>query len=160
LDSVVLQPNNLYPGATYYWSNGSVAPSVTIGTTGIGFEIRALDLIVTNAEGCSYYDTVTVIFDFASCSGVVEQDNAPSLLVYPNPTHGELSVRFVNGARFSRLDIIDIHGIVIKTEQLNQPGNGNDLIKLDLSGFPDGTYFIRAVHDHLIRYQKVVVTSE
>jgi len=159
LDSVVLLPDHAYTGASYYWSNGSTGPSLTVGTTGIGFEIRTLDLTITNSEGCSFSDTVTIVFDFASCSGIMEQDDAPSLLVYPNPTTGELTVRFTDGAGFKQLDVIDIQGVTIKNENLQNRNDGLNLITVDLSDLPDGIYFLRAIHEQYVRYQKVVVSN-
>ncbi len=56
-DTVKLNSN--IPGMTYYWSNGSDEPSITIGSTGIGYDAKKIWLRVKNDQGCigSRYDT-------------------------------------------------------------------------------------------------------
>jgi len=158
LDTVVIAPNFLFPGASYYWSNGSVEPTITVGTTGIGFDVKTLDLTITNADGCVYSDTVTIIFDFASCTGIGERDYNPGFLVYPNPTPGLLHVTFHQGEKFNEIDVIDIHGVVLKKEMLHFSNTGHSTIIINLTDSPEGIYFLRAVHDDFVKYQKVVVS--
>ncbi|MBW6459254.1 MAG: choice-of-anchor L domain-containing protein, partial [Bacteroidales bacterium] len=63
------------PGMSYYWSNGSVENSITVGSTGIGFDIRQIWVEVTNQDGCVGTDTIQIVFDFAQCSGVGESND-------------------------------------------------------------------------------------
>lgn len=157
LDSVVLKPSHFFPGATYYWSNGSTEPTITVGTTGIGFEIRTMNLTITNAEGCTYSDTATIVFDFSTCSGISEANENDGFYIYPNPTTGKLTVEFTDGMQFKEVDIIDIHGVVVQSETLHFTNPGQARISIDLAGLTEGIYFLKAVHEHFVKYEKVIV---
>jgi hypothetical protein len=156
-DTVTLQPDNTYPGATYYWSNGSTEQSVHIATTGIGYSIKTVRLNVTNSEGCQYADSVTVIFDFAACFGVNEYSSFPEIRIYPNPTTGLINIDLEDGEGFSELQILNPQGSVIYQKDLGNLMPGNNKIVADLSEFPKGVYFLRAIHERFIHQQKVVL---
>lgn len=158
LDSVVLEPSSYFPGAEYYWSNGSVESSITVGTTGIGFEIRTIDLTITNAEGCSYTDTVMVIFDFASCSAISETAVGPACLVYPNPTTGELNIKLLGENCLERIDIMDMQGALIRTDDPRKK-IVSDIYSVDLSIFSPGIYFLKLTCDQNVWYHKVVLNE-
>jgi hypothetical protein len=160
LDSVVLTPSNFYPGSDYYWSNGAVSETITIGTTGIGFEIRTLNLIITNSQGCSFYDTVTIVFDFASCSGVFEAKENSILKAYPNPTTGEITVEFPADFELEKLEVLDIQGRMIRTFPVAGSSKESKLMTIDLSDEPEGVYFLRAARDRTIYYQKIILTRD
>ena len=68
---------------TYYWSNGSIDHSITVGTTGIGFDLKTIWVQVENEEGCMSTDTIRVMFDFAQCTGVSEFDRRYIYLPLP-----------------------------------------------------------------------------
>ena len=53
-------------GVSYIWSNGSTERTVSVGSTGIGFESRQLSVAVTSAEGCVTVAQRNVAFDFAA----------------------------------------------------------------------------------------------
>ena len=156
-DTVLLQPNNTYPDATYYWSNGSTDPSIRIASTGIGFNIRTLHLEITNSEGCEYTDSVTVIFDFAACFGLEEYPTFPKVNVYPNPTTGMINIELEDGNGFYEIQILGPQGSVIYQESLGKLMPGKNKIVADLSGFPNGVYLLRAIHERFIHHQKVVL---
>jgi hypothetical protein len=156
-DTVLLQADNSFPGAAYYWSNGSVEPSIHLATTGIGFSVRTMYLNITNQEGCEYEDSVTVIFDFAACFGIDEYKTFPEVKVYPNPTSGLINIELEDGEEFSELQILNPQGSVIYKKDLGKLLPGNNTIIADLSAFPKGVYFLRAIHERFIHHQKVVL---
>jgi hypothetical protein len=158
LDSVILEPSTYFPGAEYYWSNGSVEPSITVGTTGIGFEIRTIDLTITNIEGCTYSDTVTVIFDFASCSTIPETEDNPSCLVYPNPTTGHLSIKVLGDHQLKRIEVFDVHGTLLSSDFPSRT-EGDDLHFIDLSELSPGIYFLKLTDEKVARYHKIILSE-
>jgi hypothetical protein len=156
-DTVTLQPNNVFPGAQYYWSNGSTESSVRLATTGIGFSIRTVNLRITNPEGCQYTDSITVIFDFAACFGINEYSTYPEVKVYPNPSQGLINIELEESEGFSYLQIINSQGVVVYNQDLGKLIPGKSLIVADLSKFPKGVYVLKAIHDRFIHMQKVVL---
>lgn len=156
-DTVLLQPSITYPGAQYYWSNGSTDPSIHLGTTGIGFSVRTIKLTVTNNYGCQYADSVTVIFDFAACFGIEEYGSFPAVTVYPNPTTGIVNVYLEDGQGFSSLQVVNMQGVLVYQESLSKILPGKNTLKIDLSTYPKGVYLIRAIHERFIHQQKIVL---
>jgi len=156
-DTVLLEPDITFPGADYYWSNGSTAPLIHLSTTGIGFNVKTLYLKITNTEGCDYTDSVTVVFDFAACFGIDEYKTFPTVKVYPNPTTGLINIELEEGEGFSELQILNPQGYIIYKMDLGKLRPGNNKIVADLSAFPKGVYLLRAIHERFIHHQKVVL---
>ena len=156
-DTILLQSNISFPGAAYYWSNGSTAPYIRLSTTGIGFSSKTLHLQITNQEGCSFADTVTVIFDFAACTGIDEYKTFPAVKVYPNPTAGLINIELEQAEGFSELQVLSPQGSVVYKKDLGNLIPGNNIIVVDLSAFPHGIYLLRAIHERFIHHQKVVL---
>jgi hypothetical protein len=156
-DTVDLQPDNLFAGADYYWSNGATMPVVRMSTTGIGFSARTIALTITNLDGCKYADSVTVIFDFAACFGIEEYASFPTVKVFPNPTSGLINVELEKGEGFSAIEIINMQGSLIYRRELDHLVPGSNILNFDLSGSPGGVYLLRAIHDRFIHHQKVIL---
>ncbi|MBW6460979.1 MAG: T9SS type A sorting domain-containing protein [Bacteroidales bacterium] len=156
-DTISLKPNHLYPGASYYWSNGAVSPEIKVGSTGIGFESRAYHLRIVNTNGCEYADSVVVVFDFAACSGIDESVDYPAVRIFPNPSTGVVSIVIENGEGFSGLQIMSANGKVIFSDALDQVSTGPVYLNIDLSSFPGGVYILRLIHDRKIQYEKIIL---
>lgn len=157
-DTVLLETNFSDPGGTeYYWSNGSTDDHIQLASTGIGYSINKVTLHLENSLGCSYTDTITVIFDFAACFGIEEYESFPSVKVYPNPTPGKINIEFENGEGFSELQVLNQYGAVILNQSLDHLHQGANIIESDLSAFPSGIYLLRAIHERFIHYQKVIL---
>jgi hypothetical protein len=156
-DTVTLEPDTTFYGASYYWSNGSTDPSIRLATTGIGYSARTLNLKITNTDHCEYADTVTVIFDFAACFGIEEYKTYPAVKVYPNPSAGLINIELEESGGFSELQIINPQGVIVYRKDLGNLIPGRSLIIADLSKYPKGVYVLRAIHDRFIHIQKVVI---
>jgi hypothetical protein len=156
-DTVTLSPSSLFPGASYYWSNGSTDANLRVATTGIGFSSRTLTLKIKNVEGCEYSDTVTVTFDFAACFGIEEYKTYPTVNVYPNPTTGLINIDLEESSGFSELQIINCQGSIVYRKDLGSLMPGKSTIIADLSKYPKGVYVLRAIHNRFIYVQKVVL---
>ena len=155
-DSVQLNPDQSYPDYEYYWSNGATQNSITVGTTGIGFDQKTYHLTVTTPYGCHYTDSITVTFDFAACFGIGEYESFPSVRVYPNPTPGIFTVEFEDGEGFEELLILNAMGKVIEKKDLRSLGKGSRKLQVELEGQTPGIYFLRAVNERFIYHQKVI----
>jgi hypothetical protein len=154
-DSVTLSVN--LPGMDYYWSNGSIEPSVTVGTTGIGFDIKNLWVEVTNPDGCMTTDNIQVIFDFAECSGVEEQQDNVYIHLFPNPTTGMLQVEWKGLYGLVSLRVEDIHGKAILSKQIQAPASGEYAGQINLKGQPDGIYLVKFIDAEQVLIRKVLL---
>jgi hypothetical protein len=155
-DSVLLKPSQTYPESTYYWSNGATTPTIKIGTTGIGFDMRSYNLQVTTRQGCQYSDSTRVIFDFAACFGIDEYPSFSSVKIYPNPTLGAFTVDFEDGQGFKELIVLNSMGDAVLKMNLENLPNGPAQVTIDLTRFSSGIYLLQAVNERFIYHQKVI----
>lgn len=103
--------------------------------------------------GISYYRLKQTDFDGKyKYSELVAINNAEidenSFTVYPNPATGELNVLF-NSSSSTRVtvNVYDITGKLVMSNQ-SSAAEGNNQVKLDLSGVERGTYFVNLQTDY------------
>lgn len=154
-DSLVLHAKN--PGMSYYWFNGSTEESITVGTTGIGFDLKKIWLNVENGDGCLGTDTVLVAFDFARCSGVDENDRNSFIYLFPNPTTGKVNYEWNGISGEVELEISDIHGNKILNQFILAPETGIYKGSFDLGIQPDGIYLMRLISKDQVLVRKILL---
>jgi len=141
---------------TYYWvvtgeecfiQAGQETPEIHIY---VGWAPVNVILYVTDAHGCttSCETTITCEVGSAGFVGNSAQPGSPmaesndAVYVWPNPTQGELGIRF----NFSKKQICNITFVNFLGETALQQkieiGSGASEYHLDLSGLPDGPYFM------------------
>ncbi len=81
-----------------------------------------------NSVDCDYTET-----------GVVEEINAKSVSVYPNPSQGVFQLKGLTNTEIKRVAVFDINGARIYTNELVTSNNAETYL-LDLSNFPEGLY--------------------
>jgi len=91
--------------------------------------------------------------------GIEETGRAPSVLIYPNPTNGELRIESVD-IRVESVDIFDIYGrnvgSIFPSKNLEGWQPKADGVVLDISNFPAGIYFLKIHTENGIVTKKVV----
>ena len=117
-------------------------------STGIGFDLKTYSVIVTSPSGCEADDEITVIFDFAACSGVDDLDNGSIVNLYPNPGNGNVQLQPSISYRLAFIDVYDPLGRVVADLEKSSGSPGQDII-LDLQGLRNGIYYIRFKADDL-----------
>ncbi|WP_410221044.1 fibro-slime domain-containing protein [Pedobacter sp.] len=86
-------------------------------------------------EQQDYDGKITLIGEKALKFGLVAVD----LKAYPNPTYNTASVKFTSGL-YQKSYLTDLTGRLLKTKEIKV---GEDEIKYDLTGYPNGIYLIR-----------------
>lgn len=74
--------------------------------------------------------------DFTTVN-IIEFDKNALILTYPNPVQEFLKIKLLT-ENCSRIELIDPHGKVVKTQQLE----GQNVLELNLSGLPSGLYIL------------------
>jgi len=140
-DAITIDASN--EGSEYLWNNGSVDRTITIASTGIGFDIRTVSVTVTSPEGCTTTSQRTIAFDFVACSGIGDHDNAGSLRIYPNPGNGLIYLENPGQSDRFLLTITDCLGRdIVKNKEIIFSESTRQNI-LDLKSHPAGIYLIR-----------------
>jgi hypothetical protein len=147
-DYITLDAGN--EGSEYIWNNGSVARTITLGSTGIGFDIKTVSVTVTSPEGCKTTGQRTIAFDFIACSGISDHYTADGLRIYPNPGNGLIYMEKSGECEIFQLSVIDCFGrnIVENKEIIFSESNKQSI--LDLKTHPAGIYLIRVKGNGLI----------
>jgi len=136
---VLLKPVPQNPGWSYLWSNGSNDSEISVGVTGIGFSLDNYTLTTTSPDGCTFTDSILVIFDFSYCSGLEQPDNSTNIKIKPNPNNGHFRIEWDHPGDFDRLRMINpVSGIVYEKSV-----TGLSAIQADLDGLPGGIYSVQ-----------------
>ena len=138
-DSVILKPDPQLPGWTYLWSNGSILDQIIVKVTGIGFSVQEYTLTIMTADGCTFSKTAQLIFDFAYCTGISEDEPGPSFRIIPNPSNGRFKVEIDKPGNFNELLLYSpISGKVFVK---NITGNDRE-IDINIINLPAGLYVL------------------
>ena len=146
-DYITLDAGN--SGSAYLWNNGSMGKAITLGSTGIGFDIKTVTVIVTTPEGCQATGRRTIAFDFSACSGLSESAVKNGVHIYPNPGNGLIYFDWPAESGMCQLSVIDGLGrVIVKTDGIVISESGRQFI-LDLNPHPPGIYLIRLAGNDL-----------
>jgi len=150
---------NLDAGAgfnSYLWSNGAVTQTISIDSTGIGYNATLVYVAVTDDLSCNGSDSINIVFQ--NCTGLNNVDNNLfTVAVYPNPTKG----KFIIESNYSKINeiemnITDAQGRLILHKTLS---NTNGIFKetIDFSNESKGLYFIKLSNNGVNKVFKIVV---
>ena len=117
---------------------------------GVGQHV--ITYVFTDDYGCENSETYTV--NVVNCVGVEETEEA-GMTVYPNPTNGIIRLT-LSGEGFAnpRLFVLDALGKTVYTLEDIQEADRQSL-QMDLSGLPQGLYFIMVKGDERSLTQKI-----
>lgn len=66
------------------WSNGATTNTITVDTVGIGYGVQTYYVDLTSEDGCTTRSGEVAI-EFVDCTGLLENNAAMTINVYPNP---------------------------------------------------------------------------
>ena len=137
---LTLQANTVGTISSYAWTfgdgNSSTFPNPTHTYASNG--TYQVCLTVTNATGCSdiYCDSVSV-----TGVSITEAMLTGTMEVFPNPTLGDVKVRFEVAEQVEMVELIDLNGRILWARDLDGVTNGT--YEIPVSELPVGIYAIR-----------------
>ncbi|MCX6246778.1 MAG: T9SS type A sorting domain-containing protein [Bacteroidetes bacterium] len=153
-DTILLDAGN--PNSNYYWSNGSVARTLLVSSSGIGFEVQSYSVKVINAYGCTDSAKINVTFTIGACMSIHEKANPSSLSIYPNPGHGIFTLKIEPVSGPFRLSVVNLLGMLVSQEEI-MAKPGKFIKDLDFSALNPGVYFIRITSHRDDKTLKLVI---
>lgn len=120
------------PAGGTYTGTGVSSGSFDPATSGVG--TYPITYTVTQS-GCTNTATVSITVD--ACAGI-EENNEDLVVIYPNPTHGDLTILGIDMDKFKTIELLDVSGRlvekwVVKSSEMN----------IDLSKHAQGAYTLR-----------------
>ena len=128
--TVVINSTGNY--TSYQWSDGSTASFVTVDSSWATLGQALVVVTVTDANGCSSVDSLTVTFSTFTGRGALEH---AALQVYPNPSTGVVFLEQVEDFE-EPLQVVNAQGIVVFE------GNNKGQQVLHLEHLPKGCYWL------------------
>jgi hypothetical protein len=107
---------------TYQWSNGATAAQTVVDPN------TTYTVTVTDATGCSVTTTISTPVV------ATEVTDAPSVVVYPNPTTGFVYIDGINNQEYLITDAVG--------KTIIQGRGDSGITIIDLSGYPAGLYLV------------------
>lgn len=153
-DTLILDAGN--PNSVYYWSNGATTRTISVSTSGIGFDIQNYSVKVINSYGCVDSASITVTFTFSACTSIHEKVNPSSLSLWPNPGTGVFTLKMEPVSGPFRLSVVNLLGVVMHREEVSAKP-GKFLGDFDFSDLKSGVYFIRITGEQEDRTLKMVI---
>jgi hypothetical protein len=142
-------------GGSYAWTpSGETSQTITVGVPGYVIGPNPISVSVTAPNLCSASSSVLITFD--ACTGIVENNTAVNMSIYPNPTTGKLTLTISGVNENVKLYIVTTNGQVIYADEFYAIYNGTSH-QIDMSAFPKGIYFIKLANDNTVNVKKVVV---
>jgi len=125
-------------------SNQFIVKPKTLGSTTLSFTIK-------DSHGAVLNDIITVLVD--GTNGITNEEN-DEIKVFPNPTNGYFYVTLPQGTDANTSIIItNILGSVLYEARTD---NASGPIKLDISDYPNGIYFIQLKGTDMIKTEKII----
>lgn len=145
-------------GSTYTWtSNGTLSSNngTTVAATNITSTAN-ITVTGTDTKGCAGTSTKTITV--VTCgTGIIESALDNSLIIYPNPSNGNIAVTFIiDKVTDVVIKVTDIKGQQVYAENKKQC-NGEYKTTIDLSKFSKGVYFLNIVTDKGAASRQLVV---
>ena len=130
--------------STYSWSNGVSTGSQTLSLT----SNTVLSVVGTSSDGC--VGTSSISITVKACTGVDEQ-NATTVQLVPNPTHGAVNYALSGDYRNCQMQVYDAQGKLVQTIQ---PVANEDVIHLE--AMPSGLYYLQLRDGSSVKTVKLV----
>ena len=112
----------------------------------------------------SNFSAVTVVVDTSCIITSLKEDNIESegsLSIYPNPASDYFVVAFNNfqSEESLRLNVYSAQGQLLFSKANFNVNGGSKKLKVDLSSFPVGFYFLEIRGDHFFRTEKLIKSN-
>lgn len=151
--SITLDAGN--SGATYLWSTGATTQTIVVDSTGIGIGAANFWVQVTDNNGCTGTDEITI--DFKDCTGIYDMSSTWSFDVHPNPSSGEIKLQLETQNR-NPVTISIVNSLGKKVAVLNNVIVAPTYsVELKLAKYGSGIYFLRIDGNDVNLSKKIII---
>jgi len=142
-------------GISYLWSTGDTVNTITIDSTGVGFDAKIISVEVVDSNGCT--NTQEIDIQFINCTGI-DNNQENSFSIYPNPTDDIIYIEMDNPMnKCYNLRIINIWGITVYQMQNIKLVN-TDPQRISLVDIEPGIYSVLIESGNSVFQKKLVIS--
>jgi hypothetical protein len=133
------------PGYLYQWQDGSINQFFIVDGETLGEGTHVFEVFVSNLEGCTGNDQVSVLVETCTSVPTIESD---ALRIFPNPARDYCEVNLPSPGS---LAVYDLRGTLVWR---NEQASARHLI--DLSAWPAGCYLFMCSDAHYTYTKRVM----
>ncbi|MEO8085478.1 MAG: T9SS type A sorting domain-containing protein, partial [Bacteroidota bacterium] len=130
--------------STYLWSTGESTQTITVNGVSGDYCVT-----VTDGNGCSNSDCTHLDF----MVGINSVDIAASISITPNPSNGNLTIRWSSTTDYKSLKIVDEAGRLV----LSQDISNLKMQELTLRDIAKGIYFLRLFGENTVNTERIII---
>ena len=129
---------------SYFWSPAGSLDTVTGATVIASPVFSTTYLVVGTSNGCSSSGSVNVTVE--TCSGIQESLASENVIIYPNPSNGNMTINYKGDSDTDHLlvRIINVNGQIVYSDD-RQHFTGDYKHSVDLSKEPKGVYLLQLI---------------
>jgi hypothetical protein len=147
--------------STYTWTlppGASISQGQGTNIVQVGFSGTALSGNITAAGNnmCGTGTESSMYIDVIVCTGIDANPLQSQIMIYPNPTHGLLTLSINGTEKQLRVRITDLSGRCLYDESLNNLPAAY-IRQIDVSSFSKGLYIIELTSDSRVFVRKFAV---
>lgn len=160
-DTVTLDAGN--PGSEYLWSNGAIAQTINISTSGVSFDMQEYDVTVHNPmTGCSNSAHISIYFTYQYCSyGIEENEAGGKLRIYPNPSgNGVFNCELEGLSGKTKLEVFSSPGKLLYTGESDIIPGSAFKTTLKLNKFSPGVYYLKLSNPEAVIFRKLIIQRQ
>jgi len=137
------------PPYTYQWND----PSNQTTSTATGLIKNTYTVIVTDANGCVFFDTIGLSLNMEELFDVRNE-----IRIFPNPTSDSFVIKTTNANGFESGAVLKVTDISGRTVYQKRLGKNNSQLSVKTKGWEDGIYLV-SINDggHILFRDKLVV---
>ena len=134
---------------TYIWNNGETTQTIT------NLCKAPYKVTVTDANGCQTAND-NIVIPFCKSSVPVNKFSSEIISLYPNPASTEIKIN-INDIIEESFEVSIINVVGKTVSQLSNSNLNSNNIKIDVSNFEEGIYYIRIKYKESIILKKVII---
>lgn len=125
----------------------------TLATSFLGLTnlacVKVDDAVYSNANWSKIKESSTIYS--STCSLGIEESVFDKVVVYPNPTKGEVNI---DNVTLEKASVYNLLGQLVKTFELNSADSNHTI---NLNGLPQGVYYIYLINQDAASAKKVII---
>ncbi len=139
--------------SSYMWSTTETTQTIVFDGVVAGIGVHNISVSVTNAEGCTGSDMISV--EVINCTGLVSGEMS-TVLVYPNPAGDYFNIRFGHSDQNVMISLFDASGRLIESSFISSVEEGSTM-GISVSDLNGGVYTLQINSESGLATHQVIV---